>query len=208
MRILFVYDEVRYEAACDGSAPERGRSFFFKPGLPGLAEAGVWDIIVSPARFILEHMPAVLPAPIIAFGTDDMLDLCLDAGCADYLREPWRTDELIARASLRSLKSVCLAGRSLLLRHSYVEGPLGTTRLARAGYSALLLLAVNLNREVSRSALAGVTGLSSSSGRALDMTVSRLRKALGRVAGAESAACLISCRAAPSKAGAYALLSH
>lgn len=206
MRILFVGDEEQYRQLDRRSVPGGERSFFFYPDFPKPAEAGAWDLAVAPAALVLARPLGPYAVPLIAYGPDRLLDLCLGSGCADYMREPWNLDELLARAELRSLPALLLATHGLRLQRGMLIGPLGQARLSATSSAGLALLAANRGRAVPREALAAVMGRNWPAGRALDMAMSRIRAALRVCAGEEAASGLVSLRAALAKGGAYCLL--
>lgn len=206
MRILFVGDEEQYGRIEERSAPYGERSFSFKPDFPKPSEAGAWDLAVAPAALVLARPKDVYAAPLIAYGPDRLLDLCLGSGCADYMREPWTLDELLARAELRSLPALLLASHGLRIKRGTLSGPLGQARLSATAAAGLALLTANKARAVPREALMAVMGMDKPSSRALDMAMSRLRSALRVCAGTAAASSLVCLRATAAKSGAYCML--
>jgi hypothetical protein len=206
MRLLFVGDEEQYSRIKQRSAPDGRRSFFFEPDFPPLAEAGRWDLLIAPAAIVLARPKELYAAPLIAYGPDKLLDLCLGSGCADYMREPWTFDELLARAELRSLSALLLDTCGLRLRCGMLCGPQGRLRLSATASAGLALLAANRARAVPRAALSVVMGLTEPSSRALDMAMSRLRRAMRVCAGETAGSRLIALRARAARLGAYCLL--
>jgi hypothetical protein len=206
MRLLFVGDEEQYNRIKERSAPDGKRSFLFEPNFPPLAGAGRWDLLIAPAAVVLGRPMELYAAPLIAYGPERLLDLCLDSGCADYMREPWSLDELLARAELRSLPALLLDTCDLSLHRGMLRGPQGQRRLSATASAGLALLAANRARPVPRAALGAVMGMAGSSGRALDMAMSRLRYALRVCAGETAASRLVALRARAAKPGAYCLL--
>lgn len=206
MRILFVGNEEQYNRMKTGSAPQGERSFFFEPEFPEMEEVGRWDLVVAPAAMVLARPKELSVAPLIAYGPDSLLDLCLGSGCADYMREPWTQDELMARAELRSLATLELDSNGLILRNGMLCGPLGRTPLSATASAGLALLAANRARAVPRDALAAVMDMKGSSSRALDMAMSRLRSALRCCGGTKAASRLIALRSTAARRGAYCML--
>ncbi|HAE23103.1 MAG TPA: hypothetical protein DCG47_12375 [Spirochaetaceae bacterium] len=206
MRILFVGNEEQYSRMKTGSAPQGERSFFFEADFPALGEVGRWDLVVAPAAMVLARPQEFYAAPLIAYGPERLLDLCLGSGCADYMREPWTQDELLARAELRSLSALQLDASGLSVRYGMLCGTLGRVPLSATASAALALLAANRPRAVPREALAAVMETKASSSRALDMAMSRLRSALRACGGARAASRLVALRATAARRGAYCLL--
>lgn len=108
--------------------------------------------------------------PILASGRADSLAECLDAGCADYLREPWTLGELEAR-----LARVALPARA--------PGPTPSHAEAWEGRGAGRLVLARIFDEsrglpLGKAYLAERLGLATERGRAVDMRVARLRAAL------------------------------
>jgi len=175
MRVLFLGGEEEAKRSMEAGGGGRPLPFFFTPDWPTPGDAGDGDALVAPAARFLLDPPAILPLPVLACGPAVLLPECLEAGCADYLREPWTLRELEARLG-------CLERASIALR-SNPAGP-GARRLLR-------LLAANPGRAVPRDAIAAALGMCSTSGRAIDMRVARLRSALRSIGKGETADLLV-----------------
>lgn len=166
-------------------------SLFFAQDVPDAANLSRYDAIVIPAlRFLaLPARPHLVP--IIASGPVSMIAECFDAGCADYLIEPWIEDELYARAAARAAPCLELEHGDIRATQGGVIGPRGSAPLSHASYRLLVVLYLNRGAAVPRQALAccvadGRKGVRTE-GRALDMRIARLRASL-RAAGATETA--------------------
>ncbi len=146
----------------------------------------VGDIWPPPPQSVLavipvEAIPAVLESrfsvssrlgPCIAYGTASQLTAAFTAGALDYLRVPWEAEELVGRVE-RVLRT---SGPAALLPPDFLSP--GEDRVLRG-----LILAGGDG--ASRDALAYLAygERASSSGRRLDMFVSRLRRKLRNLPG-------------------------
>lgn len=194
MRLLFVGDREEYYRSLAGR--EDGEPFSlsfisYDAFTGGLADVEPFDALVVPAMRFLSTPPGRLsgaaPAVTIACGPASIADECFEAGCTDYLCEPWGETELRARVkswaqSRRRAPDgvVSLEGRRLV-------GPSGSVILSEGDGRLLALLLASRGEPVSRSTLAAVAGVGTMTGRALDMHVSRLRSALRSVGAVDSA---------------------
>lgn len=196
MRALFVGDEGRYRAMIEGSDPLPGCSFFFCDSL-GSADREA-DCLVMPAEAFLSAGLDRERPPVIGYGEESLLPLCLGAGAFDYLREPWGLPELEARVRRLRGRGFALAGARCELRPHELRGPLGGVPLSPRAYDALRLLVDHAPRALSAETLHRVIGTKAPS--ALPMAVSRLRKAIGLAAGGEAASRLRGTRAGGPRA--------
>jgi DNA-binding response OmpR family regulator len=200
MRILFVGDEGEYNRALEAREDGSPFSLFFYPSLPPNHEAMLFDATVVPAlRFLSQPIP--IGSLVIASGSADVAHECFDAGCHDFIREPFTETELHARVMAKTSRRLELDSRRVVAENGLLHGPSASVRLGDGLYRILALLANNPNRRVPREAMAAVTGIPVKSSRAMDMRVSRLRGIL-RSVGASGLADRIQC-----KNGAYTLSS-
>jgi DNA-binding winged helix-turn-helix (wHTH) protein len=140
------------------------------------------DIVVLPAADFLAlprrgHRPLFL-----AYGPVSLMESAFERGCADYLREPWPFEELVARLGrLERPVSRIFRSDGELYR---LEGPTlsagkGTIRLDADGLSFLLLLLRNAPFPVTREAAkAAVPIAGGDSAAALKRSVASLRRGL------------------------------
>lgn len=194
MRVLFVGTPEEY----DRSIRERedGEPFslsFFSPGAfaEGRAGAFLYDGVIMPAlRFLsmaTEPRAGTCPAVTIASGPASVAAECFEAGCSDYLCEPWSEAELLARIEAGASRRRWPLGGGVSLEGRRLVGPDRSRTLGAGDGRMLALLLQNRGMALGRSRLAAVAGIDSVKGRALDMRVSRLRSAL-RSVGANDAA--------------------
>ncbi len=162
--------------------PEGPLSFFIARDLTAEYEH---DLVVLPAGLLLERPGSLRPGvPRIAYGPVELMADAFAEGCDDYLREPWRPEELEARV-LRFWRI-----RFRLGDHAYsysggrLEGNVGSILLSEGERRALELLLYRLGRAVPRAAFARVCGSREGrNSRMPDMTLSRVRSRLVQVSG-------------------------
>lgn len=154
--------------------------------LPSISEAAGYGALLLGAELYFREEERFRElqrgVPLFVAGPAEFLAPALAAGCADYLREPWEQEELLARLSRRMGRErfVC-GGRELLLLGERLEAEgrgitlePGEARMLRA-----LLRAGGAPVERAFLAiLAGSTAGGSGGSRAVDARVSRLRKKL------------------------------
>jgi len=172
MRILFVGDEEELDESMIPNEDAKASSFFISASRPSLERLGDFDAAIVPAlrylRWDLEASlaPSERSVPILASGPAGMIGECLEAGCADYLREPWTFEECLARLSRIRAPERLGATPPGLSVHS-----------ASGSRLAELLEAAN-GRALSRAEIAQELGIAAPYGRAVDMRVARLRAGL------------------------------
>lgn len=118
--------------------------------------------------------------PLLVTGPPDSVAPALAMGCADYLREPWGAEELLARFSRRAerLRFLC-GGRELLLSGERLEAHGAGITLEPGEARMLRALALAAGSPVEREFLALLAGASPrcrDGSRAVDVRVSRLRR--------------------------------
>lgn len=183
MRFLFVGSEEELARALVAGEDDASSSFRFIGTPPDASESEGFDAVVMPALDFLrwELLGELRPRlPVLASGPPGSLAECLDAGCADYLREPWSLGELEARLAR-------VAGG--------VREEAGPTIALAEGGGILGLAAIfdeASGRPLDKAYLAERLGIEAGGGRAVDMRVARLRAALrasGRFAEAAALRC-------------------
>lgn len=125
----------------------------------------------------------LLLPPLIAFGPAEAMSAAVDAGCSDYLCEPWLPIEFFERARLCCRAGlVDLGGPALGCRQDcrlavYQDGaPIAGLYVPHAEYILFSLFSRNRGRFFGRESLAAILGLEQAAGsRAVDMHISRLR---------------------------------
>jgi len=141
------------------------------------------DLYLLPAPLFLDLAPEARPAPLFAYGCEELILESMNSGCADYLREPLDGMELEARA--RKLFSFRLRLGGALLCCSAERGissETGQESLTEAEFRLFRVLSLNLNRAVPRAALEyALTGERRPDSRAVDVHIAAIRKKLGRL---------------------------
>jgi DNA-binding response OmpR family regulator len=192
MRILFVGNEEEYRKALDGREDGSPLSLFYFPRFcPGSATAA-FDAILVPALKFLAWPAETHPIPVIACGSAGVALECFDAGCADFIREPFSGEELYARVSAKTNRRLEVASSGVVAEGGRIYGPSSSARLNESAYGILALLKNNGCRPVPREAIAAILGISPKSSRAIDMRISRLRMTLREI-GAGALADTIRC---------------
>jgi DNA-binding response OmpR family regulator len=192
MRILFVGDEEEYMKIVETRGDGSPFSLFFSSTLQPNPDTMAFDAILVPALTFLSQ-PVITARLVIASGSADVVHECFDAGCHDFIREPFTESELHARVMAKTARSLRLDSGKVVVEGSNLKGPGASVRLGDGFYGLLALLANNPHRPIPREAIAAVFGISAKSSRAIDMRVSRLRTLL-RSAGASELADCIQCK--------------
>jgi DNA-binding winged helix-turn-helix (wHTH) protein len=160
--------------------------FMFKISSEALPPVGV-DMYVVPAERTAEFLEAGedTDVPVIAYGPPSLLQTALEAGCRDYLKEPWDYGELKARASR------LLVNRRFYFQWGQVHYLAKSLRCGAAVLALsppedciLGLLSAHINRTVHRDALQyALWGKPRPGSRAVDTHISSLRKKFNLLAG-------------------------
>lgn len=156
------------------------------------------DLEVVPAERFLAMAGSELPrAPVFAYGPLRLMAPAFDAGCRDYLREPWSLIELRARASRYEGLRFLAQSRGFELRNRALglgSEPERAVSLNDAEYKLLRLLVINHGSVVTRQALAlELWGKDRAPSRAIDVYIGRLRARLDALSPG-AGGCLKSCR--------------
>jgi DNA-binding response OmpR family regulator len=118
--------------------------------------------------------------PVLVSGPGEMILPAFEEGAADFLREPWGVEELLARCGrIVSRFPVPVADGLLTITSGGVSGPGGSVELSAAEGRLLRLLCSVPGQLVSRMDIALRIGLETGS-RALDVHVCHLRKKLAK----------------------------
>jgi len=192
VRILFVGNEEEYTASIQTRGNDRPFSLFFCNSFSDALEPAGFDAVVVPALRFLAYPPLTRQLPLIASGTARLAESCFEAGCSDFIREPWTEDELHARIASHTRTCLAFNDDGLILTGHSLIGPAAEIQLSDAAYSILLLLANNIGQAVPRMAIASLVGDHTNSSRSIDMRIARLRAAL-RSAGAGTVADRLRC---------------
>ncbi|WP_020611255.1 response regulator transcription factor [Sediminispirochaeta bajacaliforniensis] len=116
--------------------------------------------------------------PLIVSGPASLLLRAFELGVADYLREPWSVEELLARCGrIASRFPIPVSNGLLTITSEGITGPGGSVDLSAAEGKLLRLLCSVPGRLVGRMELALRVGLENGS-RALDVHICHLRKKL------------------------------
>lgn len=139
------------------------------------------DIIVLPADCIeagkTEQLVSSEFSSLIAYGHPDQLKNAFLAGCCDYLKDPWSSEEL----HYRVLKNAKVSFNTfhidtICFFPFYAHSDNKVIPLSKREYSILYLLVKNRNRIVSRLDLSiALWGCPKPNSRAIDMHVSSIR---------------------------------
>lgn len=192
MRILFVGDEGEYKEALERREDGSPFSLLFSDKIPVNPESVSIDAVLVPALKLLSQ-PAACRSVLIACGTAGLVQECFDAGCHDFIREPFTEAELYARVKAKTRRRLEFNFYMVVAEDGRLSGPSGSARLDDGYYSILALLANNPHKPIPREAIAAILGISANSSRAIDMRISRLRGML-RGVGASNLADCIQCK--------------
>lgn len=181
MRILFACDEGERDTAIDTGEGASAPSLFFCSELPPRDQWRSYDAVVIGAMDLLADPPGPVASLVVASGPSSLASACFEAGCSDFIREPWTVSELVARVKARAGSVAGLRGGAAEFGES-LGRPLARLAASLPEPSARLfsLLALNAPGAVPREAIAALFGLGGYRGRAVDMRVARLRVALRR----------------------------
>jgi len=183
MRVLFVGSEEEYAASIQSREDGRPFSLFFCPSLHEALEHDDSDAVVIPsARFLSSPRPE-RNVPLIASGLAELAEDCFEAGCSDFIREPWTEPELHARIAHHITRSLSFNLEGFRITGHTLIGPTAKVVLSDDACNILMLLAANAGKPVPRMAISSLIGVRASSSRSIDMRMARLRTAL-RSAGA------------------------
>jgi hypothetical protein len=147
---------------------------------PGPPPSRPPEVQVLPAELFLSLPDESRSYPLaLAYGPALLMDACFDAGCVDYLREPWPLEELEARLRRIDRPSFLLASARFELQGPVLATEGASIGLSEAEHRLLRMLALNPGRLVPREALWEALGTrSGSSSSSLDVHLARLRKML------------------------------
>ena len=154
------------------------------------------DLDVLPAECFLALAPGHRPDhPVIAYGGIALMSAAFEAGCSDYLRDPWSLTELRARAERFGHLRFTLGTRYFELHRSTLSTTGGAElELGEAESCLLKLLVRNADEAVSRQAISlELWGQEKRGSRAIDVYVGHLRGKLESL-DPEAGKKLISCR--------------
>ncbi|HET7839474.1 MAG TPA: winged helix-turn-helix domain-containing protein [Rectinemataceae bacterium] len=161
----------------------------------GAADRDPPEVLVIPAEsFLALGAEARRRQASIAYGPAGLMGACFEAGCVDYLRDPWPLEELAARLGRIERPRFRLGTALVELRGSLLSTDAAEVSLSESERRLLRVLYLNrgrpVPREALRSALGGCFGASS---RLPDVHIASIRKKLeALVPGASS--CLRACR--------------
>jgi DNA-binding response OmpR family regulator len=174
----------RYVAADDAKGPTGPFVVFCGPGP---VDGPAADLLAMPAEDFLALPAALRPgAPVIAYGAASSMEAAFEQGCADFLREPWPLQELLARAGRILDPRISIGGVELSLRKDRLTAPGGaggaSVELGEAERKLARLLMHNAGLPVTREAVRyALYGEQAVSARAIDNHVSSLRRKLEQV---------------------------
>lgn len=192
VRILFVRQGLEgvngRKTMCDTREGAEAPSFFIVSERPPIGQWAEYDAVVVEAIDLLSSPPGPSPALLIASGPASLAGACFDAGCADFIREPWTMAELEARVRARTRPRLLFEGGRLLAEPGRVTLDGTSAPLSAPSFRLLDLLDANYPRAVPREAIAALFEIDPAAGRSVDMRIARLRKSLRQVGAARLAA--------------------
>lgn len=151
--------------------------------------APVPDVLVFPAERLTSVVEmagyAFSHVPRLAYGPASLLKACFNAGCSDYVREPWDIDELHIRLGRSvSFRRFRVAGKVLEMAPGYLSGPRDTCGISHGEYLVLRLLVGHTDTVVPREVFFYALRRDvSTDSRLVDVYISRLRKKLEAAVG-------------------------
>lgn len=147
------------------------------------------DVLVFPA----EHLSQVLEmvgycyshVPRMAYGPGTLLKASFNAGCSDFLRDPWDIDELHIRLSRSvTFRRFRVGGHVLEMAPGSLSGPKDTCGISHGEYLVLRLLVGHSDEVVPREVFFYALRRDvSTDSRLVDVYISRLRKKLEKAVG-------------------------
>lgn len=175
--------------------PEHGVGSGYVPG-PGEITIKISREALSPIEVDMYVVPAERVAefgknrtgfgvPVIGYGPPSLLSLAFEAGCRDYLKDPWDYEELRARAFrfLRNRQFIFQWGKVQYLSSTLRYGKLNI-ELSPPEDHILSILSAHINCTVRREALQyALWGELRPGSRAVDAHVASLRKKFNLLAG-------------------------
>ena len=183
MRVLFVGSEEKSATSIQSRENGEPFSLFFYPSLFEALEHDDSDAVVIPAARFLSGPCLERYVPLIASGKAELAEDCFEAGCSDFIREPWTEDELHARISHHASSARAFNHYGLRIVGHTLIGPAAKVALSADACNILLLLAANAGQPVPKMAIASLIGVRASNSRSIDMRMARIRTSL-RSAGA------------------------
>lgn len=158
---------------------------------PAPASENAVDVYVVPPQLAEELLDGEKrPAtwlPVIAYGARDDLRRAFLIGCADYLREPWTSEELVFRANRAARPSrYSFGSRTLEVETATLRSRSGKASLTYEECLILRALLAKRGTVVPREVLAyAIWGRVRAGSRAIDVHISSLRKKIRSVAPGE-----------------------
>lgn len=143
----------------------------------------VADLYIIPADIFTGLGSRERPHPSFAYGPVNLMEAAFDAGCMDYLREPWIIPELEARSIRYETLRFRIADRLVTVTsHTLTCEGAESASLRHGEYVALRVLVMSHCLCVSRETLEyAVWGTLRPKSRSLDVLISSLRACLEKV---------------------------
>lgn len=146
------------------------------------AGIGAADLAVVPVDTYLALPESLRLAPSFAYGPVSLIDAAFEAGCLDFLREPWSLVELLSRSSRIRKPSIRGEGFALDLEAGSLRvlAPLrANIELGEAERKLMRVLMLNAGKIVPREALCfALWGDEGRRSRAPDVHLSSIRRSL------------------------------
>jgi DNA-binding response OmpR family regulator len=138
------------------------------------------ELEVLPAERLLAPEGGERPGKLLfAYGPVSLMAASFEAGCADFLRDPWSLGELAARAARHDRARCTLGGRRLDLRGASLStgGERESTLVLSEHERRLIKLFIDHSGQIiTRTAIAlALWGAERPGSRSIDVLVSRLR---------------------------------
>jgi DNA-binding response OmpR family regulator len=139
------------------------------------------DIFIIDASLLpefLNNRPNTTKIKFLVHGRQKDLGSSFNAGCADYIRDPWNNDELEARISrFLSKKNITLKWDHLILSNKSITTEEGSIEISIEEYKILGKLLENRGEPVPKEVLFyALWGKYKENSRAVDMHISNIRK--------------------------------
>jgi DNA-binding response OmpR family regulator len=171
----------RYDESIDAKGPQGP---FVILGGPEPLDGPEADLLAMPVRDFLDLPEAERTGRVvIAYGAASRMSSAFERGCADYLREPWPLQELLARAERILNPRISVDGITLSLIRNRLSAPGSpTVELSEAERRLARLLMSNAGLPVTRAAMNyALKGNGRGGERAIDNHLSSLRRKMEQV---------------------------
>lgn len=153
--------------------------------------ANIYLVDINKLEAFLKETPNLDTLKFVVHGEQKDIAVSYNAGCTDYLKEPWDNDELEARISkILNISAKQLQWDKLLVSQKtiFIDG--FSTDISIEEYAIFKKLIENRNEAVPREALLfALWGKHKGNSRAVDMHISNLRKKIEILKKYDSSCC-------------------